>query len=134
MWSEVMTDAPDMAQGAQEYVLWVAREWMGARNASATSAVTQDLGIFGDDVDDFALKLAERYGDWVAEWPWQEYADLNEGVDPRGCLMLPFFPITILLRFVRGQPIISARHGERLNRLELGHIAKVLEHGEWIDP
>ena len=129
-----MIDAPDEAKGAQEYVFWVAREWMGARHAEANSAITQDLGIFGDDVDDFALKLAERYGDWVAEWPWQEYADLNEGVDPRGCLMLPLFPITILIRIVRGQRIISARHGDHLKRLELRHIAKVLENGEGVDP
>ena len=133
-WFEEATEPPPKQAGALEYVIWVARQWMGAPHAEPSSAVTQDLGIYGDDVDDFALKLAERYGDWIADWPWDEYADLNEGVSPLGCLMLPLFPITIALRIIRGQPIIGAKHGANLKRLELHHVAHVLERGEWVDP
>ncbi|NNF93976.1 MAG: hypothetical protein HKM91_05210 [Altererythrobacter sp.] len=126
------SEPPPESEGALAYVLWVAREWMGASNAEPSSAVMQDLGIFGDDVDDFALKLAERHGDWVANWPWDEFADLNEGTDVRGCLMLPILPLLLAYRFIRGLPLLQPK--QKLRRLELAHIAKVLEAGEWSNP
>lgn len=123
---------PNEDEGHLAYVLWVAHEEHGCLAATPESALTQDLGITGLDVDDFALKLAERYGEWVADWPWHRYTDLNEGTDVRGCLLLPFLPLMLLYRVLRRR-VLFPQDGE-LGRLELGHIAKVLEAGEWVDP
>lgn len=125
-------DPPGEEEGALAYVMWVARDVHGCIDADPESALAQDLGIYGLDVDDFAMKLAERFGSWVADWPWDRFTDLNEGVDVRGCLMLPFMPLVLIYRAVRGMPLFP--QDKELERLELGHIASVLEAGQWIDP
>ncbi|KLI63665.1 hypothetical protein [Aurantiacibacter marinus] len=122
-----MIDPPPKSDGALAYVLWVAREWQGCTNATELSAVMQDLGIGGEDVDDFALRLAERYGDQVADWPWQRFADLNEGLS----LLFPFMLVWQLASWpFRGR----FSYPSNKQRLTLGHIAFVLERGEWVDP
>ncbi|UIP05537.1 hypothetical protein LY632_07355 [Erythrobacter sp. SDW2] len=121
-----------MDDGALPYVMWVAQIEHGCTDAAPESAIAQDLGIYGLDIDDFAMKLAERFGAWVFDWPWDRYTELNEGTDVTGCLALPFTPIIALVRMSKGLPL--RREKQRIERLELRHIARVLEAGEWIDP
>jgi hypothetical protein len=94
---------------------------------SATSALDQDMGISGDDVTEFVEALAGQYGEWVWSWPWQRFALLDEGQSP----LFPF----MLLRQLFTWPLRRRfSYPSPYERLELGHIAVVLEKGEWLDP
>lgn len=122
-----MPEPPPESEGSLAFVLWVAREIHGCGKAQPTSAIEQDLGIVGEDVDDFARKLAERYGDWVSKWPWQRFTELNEGVSP-------LFPFAVLWQLVTWPFRGRFSYPSQFERLELRHIAFVLERGEWVDP
>lgn len=125
--SSTPDDPPPDSEGHLAYVMWIAQEWHGIAHASPESALKQDLGIYGDDVDEFALKLAERYGEWVADWPWGKFAELSEGVP----VTWPFRVFWQLSSWpFRGQFSYADPH----ERLALSHIAFVLERGEWVDP
>ena len=84
-----MIEPPPIGDGALAYVIWIAREDHGCRNAQPDSAIEQDLGIVGDDVVDFVERLEKRFGSWVWDWPWQRFTDLNEGLS----LLFPFMLI-----------------------------------------
>lgn len=120
-------DPPREEEGALAYVLWIAREWHGIKNARPELALGQDLHIVGDDAGDFICKLEERFGEWVWQWPWQRFVDLNEGLG----LAFPFLLIWQLATWpLRG----SFHYPENRQRLTLAHIAEVLERGEWFEP
>ncbi|XUU60204.1 hypothetical protein ACRAQ6_11605 [Erythrobacter sp. HA6-11] len=120
-------DPPQEDDGALAYVLWLARDVHGCGNADPQSALDQDLGLYGLDVEDFAMKLAERFGNWVWGWPWQRFTQLDEGLS----LLFPFMLVWQLVTWpFRGRFSYPSSN----ERLELGHIAKVLEAGEWIEP
>ncbi len=122
-----MNEPPPISQGNLAYVLWVAREKQGCRKAQPNSAIEQDLDIVGDDVVDFIESLEERFGNWVWEWPWQRFTELNEGLS----LLFPFMLIWQLVTWpIRGHFSYPSSN----ERLELGHIAKVLDAREWIEP
>jgi len=94
---------------------------------SASSAIDQDLGISGDDVTELAEKLADEFGDWVWQWPWQRFALLDEGLSP----LAPFWLVWRLMTWpIRGRVFDPSPY----ERLELGHIAKVIEAGHWFEP
>lgn len=94
---------------------------------NAQSAIDQDLGISGDDIDDLVEALAKEFGDDVWQWPWQRFACLDEGLSP----LFPFMLIWQLISWpFRG----SFEYSSSYERLELGHIAAVLEKGEWFEP
>ena len=122
-----MAEPPPLSEGALAYVLWVERDYQGCVKAGPTSAIDQDLGIVGNDVDDFALKLAERYGDWVAEWPWDRFTDLNESVSP-------LWPAALVWQLMSWPFRGKFSYPSPYERLELKHISRVLDHGEWIEP
>lgn len=91
------------------------------------SAIDQDIGMSGGDVEDLAEAFATEFGDQVWQWPWQRFALLDEGLS----LLFPFLLIWQLLTWpVRG----SFSYPSRYERLELGHIAKVIEAGHWLEP
>ena len=121
-------EPPDEGAGALEYVLWLARDEFGCRKAHPCSALDQDLGIVGDDVDDFVEKLAERFGEWVFEWPWERFVCLDEGIP----ILAPFIFLWEFLRLPWRDTALPKK--DHMERLELAHIAKVLEHGEWVEP
>ena len=118
---------PDLSS-AEDFVLWVAREDFGIREAKLDNALDQDLNIIGDDVDDFAEALAERYGDWVADWPWERFVCLDEGVP----MLAPIAALWDFLRLPWDNTAVPRK--PELQRLTLAHVANVLERGEWIDP
>ncbi|MGE3691625.1 MAG: hypothetical protein AB7F98_09610 [Novosphingobium sp.] len=98
-----------------------------ANRLSSKSAIDQDVKIVGDDVTDLAELLAEEFGDFVWNWPWKRFAMLDEGVSP----LAPFSLIWQLLSWPwRG----AFEYPSPFERLELGHIAAVIEKGEWFDP
>lgn len=110
-------------------VIEIVAEQTGMRRDRLTvaSAVDQDIGISGGDVEDFAEALAQEFGDQVWQWPWHRFALLDEGVSP----LFPFQLVWQLLTWpVRG----SFSYPSPYERLELGHIAKVIEAGHWLEP
>ncbi len=93
---------------------------------TAASAIDQDVRISGDDVDELAETLAKEFGEQVLSWPWHRFANLNEVH-----LFTGFWFIWRLLTLpFRGRVFDPSPY----ERLELGHIAKVIEAGHWLEP
>jgi len=109
------------------YVMWIARECHGLTLAEPQSTFEQDLRISGDDACDFVENLQQRYGEWVWRWPWQRFAQLNEGLSA-------LFPLILIWQLFTWPFRGSFEYPSEFERLTLAHIANVLEHGEWIEP
>lgn len=109
-------------------MLWLAREEFRCRDAQLADALDQDLGIIGDDSDDFVIEIAANYGAWVREWPWKRFLCFDEGVP----ITAPFAAIWEFLRLPWRDTAWPTK--PVLERLTLAHIAFVLERGEWVDP
>ena len=100
---------------------------VAAAKLNAHSAIDQDIRISGGDVTELAEALAEEFGDQVWQWPWQRFAHLDEGLS----LLFPFMLTWQLLTWpIRG----SFAYPSPFERLELGHIAKVIDAGHWLEP
>lgn len=98
-----------------------------ADRLSATSAIDQDIGISGGDVHELAEVLALEFGDDAWGWPWERFAYLSEGLS----LLFPFALTWQLLTW----PIRRRfSYPSPYERLELGHIAKVIDAGHWLEP
>ncbi|HEX6218463.1 MAG TPA: hypothetical protein VFZ35_04235 [Sphingomicrobium sp.] len=100
------------------------------------SAISQDAYIFGIDLDDYVQKLHEEFGPIILEIPWLNYTDQSDSY--RGCAVA-MFPFILLGRLV-AQPITRRPLLRRPNpkafpdRLELAHVAKVIDQGYWEEP
>ncbi len=97
-----------------------------AGKLTASSAIDQDVQLSGDDVTELAESLANEFGDHVWQWPWQRYAELNEPHLFTGLL----FIWRLLTWPIRGRVFDPSP----FERLELGHIAAVIDRGEWFEP
>lgn len=53
-----------------DHLIEIARATSGLRDTSSKSAINQDLGIAGDDAEEFIAALAAAYGEWVIGLPW----------------------------------------------------------------
>lgn len=107
-------------------VIALAETYSGVKDLHAGSAVDQDMRITGDDVQEFAVELADRYGQQVRNWPWQRFAELSE---PH--LFTGFVFLWRLLTWpIRGRGFDPSL----FERVELGHIARAIEAGHWIEP
>lgn len=93
---------------------------------NANSAIDQDVRIAGGDVVELADALAEQFGQHVYQWPWQRFAQLNE---PSGLILL-YLVYRLLTWPIRGRLFDPSP----FERLELGHIAALIEQGEWFEP
>lgn len=92
----------------------------------SNASLWHDLRISGDDLEDFASAIAERFGRHVFGWPWQRFTDLNE----------PSL-LTIADLFWRWSVALVRREWPRptpRERLEMAHIARVLDTGHWVEP
>lgn len=89
------------------------------------SAIHPDLGINGDEGKEFVDALCAEFGDWIADSPWSRFVDFNEPLASLGSAALKF------LRLLKPE-IAFAGYVEE--RLKLGHIAAVIEKGEWFEP
>lgn len=110
-------------------VIAIASHCSGLRTEklSEHTAVDQDLNISGGDVADLAEALAKEFGEHVWQWPWQRFAELSEGVNPLAIIWLTWRLLTWPLRGRVFDP-------SPFERLELGHIASVVDRGEWFEP
>lgn len=117
-----------MMSAALERVIDIVSEHSGMRRErlSSKSAIDQDICISGDDVTELAEALAEEFGDDVWQWPWQRFAELSE---PHLFTGLRFF-WRLLTWPIRGRLFDPSP----FERLELGHIAAVIDRGEWFEP
>ncbi len=108
-------------------VIHIAEHCSGCTNLGAESAIDQDMKIWGDDVTWFATELSKQFGDDVFQWPWQRFTGLDEGLP----LLAPFMLMWQLATWpFRG----SFNYPSPFERLELGHIVAVIDHGEWFEP
>lgn len=111
-------------------VMGIVQEATGKRSAPwvAGDALDQDIGVYGDDADDLLEALCGEFGDWVAVWPWDRFVNFNE--DPFSRMM------TSIWRYLGLKGTASAFPGGKRpdERLEVSHIAAVIESGEWFDP
>ncbi len=92
---------------------------------TASSAVDQDLHIRGDDADELVAALAESFGEWLYDWPWHLFINLNEP---------PAWLGPKIWKFLGLKNPSMAFPGYTERRLELGHIAAVIEKGQWFEP
>jgi hypothetical protein len=97
------------------------------QSLSANSAVAQDIRIYGMDVWEFEEALTSEFGIAAHDWPWHRFAELSEGLG--GC-----FPFTLLWQLLSWPFRGSFGYPSEFERLELGHIAAVIEKGEWFEP
>lgn len=115
-----------MGADTLERVIAIATFHSGVKHLHADSALDQDMRISGDDIDEFAETLAKEFRVDVARWPWDRFANLSEP---------SIFTVVYLLWRLMTWPIRGRLFDpSRYERLELGHIAAVIEKGEWIDP
>lgn len=80
----------------------------------------------GDDVDEFAERLKVGFGCEVELWPWSAFTNLSEPT----ILDFPRFLWQFLTWPQRG----AFHKLDRYRRLELGHVAAVIDRGEWFEP
>jgi Protein of unknown function (DUF1493) len=107
-------------------VIKIATSISGADNLTASSAVDQDMRICGQDIDEFAEDLAKQFNADTASWPWNRFVDLNEPHLFTGLwLFWRLFTWPIRGRISDPSPY---------ERLELGHIAAVIDRGQWFEP
>jgi hypothetical protein len=116
-----------MGGSTLDRVIEIAKHCSGTGSLDANSAVDQDMRISGEDVTWFAMELAKEFGDDIYKWPWDRFALLSEGL---GCLFVPALIWQLASWPFRG----SFQYPSTYERLELGHIAAVIEKGEWFDP
>ena len=134
-----MNDLPDVLQR----VIQVTNEFRSDPNDPESwnsfgpnTAVCQDAMIFGVHVEDYVDKLEEEFGAIVWQIPWLEYTDQTDSF--RGCAVF-WLPFVLLGRLISktftGNPILKNPDPRNFSkRLELGHIAKVIENDHWIEP
>ncbi len=121
------TDPPSVDKGMQAYVLWLARENHGISNAELDHAIDHDLHIVGDDAIEFIERLKDRVGEKVWDWPWGRFVELGEG-------LLAFFPFVLVWQLITWPIRGTFTYPNPKERLTLGHVALVMERGEWIEP
>ena len=80
---------------------------------SASDAIYQDLGIYGDDIDDLHSKLSQEFT--IPAFDWSRFAELSER------------PGHFVKWWFRQKPA-----GKK--RLTLGHLATVITDGQWSEP
>jgi hypothetical protein len=100
------------------------------------TAMCHDAGINGIDVYEFAHDLSEDFAwDRLNTIPWQRFSDQRASF--YGCSAVLMFPLWLLARILtwpihREAPIPGPRLPDE--RLTVGHIAAVLDRGEWFEP
>ena len=103
---------------------------------TAETAVCQDAYISGIDVDDFVGELETHFGKVVWDVPWGRYTDQAGSFRGCGVIVFPFWLLWRLKsKLLGGDPVFFLRHPTDFsNRLTLGHLAKVIDAGHWIEP
>jgi hypothetical protein len=96
------------------------------RKLTAQSAISQDIRISSDDIDELAEAIQNEFGGSVASWPWDRFCDLNEPHLFTGL----WFLWRLITWHVRGRLFDPNPY----ERLELGHIAAVIDKSEWFEP
>ena len=107
-------------------VIELAEHHSGAKRLDGFSAIDQDIRISGDDIEEFADALAKQLGADVGSWPWSRFANLSEPHLFTGI----YFIWRLVTWPVRGRLFDPSRY----ERLELRHIAAVIDKGHWFEP
>jgi hypothetical protein len=108
-------------------IISMARQVSGLKSINEKTSIDQDLRIAGDDVIEFVDLIAKRYGDEIYQWPWDRFAIMGEGLSP---LFLPMLIWQLISWPFRG----TFSYPNELEHLTMGHIAKAIDAGHWIEP
>lgn len=100
------------------------------------TAICQDAMIFGIDVEDYVAELENEFGEFVWQIPWGNFTDQTFSFRGCGTALLPFHLIWRMIRwsFVGGEIIPKPDPKNFPKRLELAHIAKVIDQARWEYP
>lgn len=94
---------------------------------SLITAIDQDLRVSGGDVEDLIHALADVFGAAIYTWPWGRFAEGREGLSL-------LFPLLLLKQLISWPMRGSFAYPSRCERLEIGHIAKAIAAGHWVEP
>ena len=117
-----------MSDGKLDRVMEIAELCCGIEVAklSPNSALDQEMHLYGVGVWDFEAELASLFGGFVYEWPWHRFTEGSEKT-----FGWPFSNIYNRLKWGYWSGYWPSH---KFERLELGHIAAVIEKGEWFEP
>ena len=116
---------------ALEFLLSLVKNEFGRSYANEASTLDDELCLTGAELREFVDAIASGYGNWVRDWPWDRFGDFKPKIVPTKWLTYPIVGFFVALWMLRRSKAASR---DRIEELELGHIAKVLEAGEWIEP
>jgi hypothetical protein len=116
----------DLSASTLDRVRQIVSKHSGMRleKLTANSAIDQDVRISGDDVTELAEALAKEFGEHVWQWPWQRFAEMSE---PH------MFTVFWFVWRLATWPFRGTLR-DSFERLELRHIAAVIDRGEWFEP
>ncbi len=101
---------------------------------SPTTAMSQDAGIDGIDVYDFASALPSQFSAALDQIPWHRFSDQRASF--YGCQVL-LVPVWLIYRLTTtglcGGAVFPKPQGGA-ERLTVEHLAAVLDRGDWFDP
>lgn len=92
-----------------------------------------DARIDGIDVDDFVADLEDEFGPIVREIPWLRFSDQRASFRGFGCVIAPFWLLWRAMLYPINQEFVPLPNGGEED-LTVGHIARVIDAGYWIEP
>ena len=98
------------------------------------SAISQDVDLYGLDVDDYVSELEEEFGSVVRTIPWLHYTDQTGSVRGcKACVVAPVWIPWILLKVAfLGKASLKLPEPENYpRRLTLAQIAQAIDDGGW---
>ena len=103
---------------------------------TASAAVCQDAYIYGVDVDNYADDMEGEFGNVVWIIPWFIFTDQTASFRGWRTIIFPFWFVGRIASwpFYLGRIIPVPDPKNFGPRLELEHIAKVIDAGQWSEP
>lgn len=124
-----MREPPPRSDGSLDYVLWIVEQRLGFSGASEYSVIGDDFDLDDKGLQLFVACLEDRFGQLVLTWPWGRI------VPKRRTLTTKWLTVPVIgWLFALWLTWHDADGRDALVEYSLGHIAKVIDHGEWIEP
>jgi len=92
-----------------------------------------DARIDGIDVDDFVADLEAEFGPIVREIPWLRFSDQRASFRGCACVIAPFWLLWRAMLYPINREWVPLPNGA-VEPLTVGHIARVIDAGYWIEP
>jgi hypothetical protein len=116
------------ADGVLGEIIDLARKQTGAKTITANTRLYADLGMTGDDAQEFMTAFAVKYDVDMSEFVWLRYFD-DEGSDMMGPAIVLAASVLSASFAVRWQ---AAHDAER--EITIGHLVGIAGERTWRDP